>query len=298
MGGKIDHSINQGRGSYTFQMGGQNVHRIGSLLPSAQATPKFCQLYIYDTEDEICNRKNTISPNNPERLNDEITRLLQNMIDANNVLIQSFRMATDRLCANIDSDVRIRLISRRDTDGRTYNRPTASEVAGLIEWDIGPNMEKRDIIMQKECGRLQRISELNPLYIPLQYPLLFPFGEDGFRLNISHSEYSLGASSSDKPRDELTCREWIAFRIQERSPSIEYPTIVSSGKGFHQFLVDVYMMVESHRLNFLRFYQDRLRVDNYNNLSNAVERGDVESSSASSRFIVPFSFQAGEAFMK
>ncbi|KAH9622346.1 hypothetical protein KSS87_022355, partial [Heliosperma pusillum] len=135
-------------------------------------------------------------------------------------------------------------------------------------------------------------------YIPLQYPLLFPFGEDGFRLDIPHSEYSLGASSSDKPRDELTCREWIAFRIQERCPSIEYPTIVSSGKGFHQFLVDVYMMVESHRLNFLRFHQDRLRVDNYNNLSNAVERGDVEPSSTGSRFIVPSSFQAGDAFMK
>ncbi|KAH9620971.1 hypothetical protein KSS87_023892 [Heliosperma pusillum] len=298
MGGKIDHSINQGRGPYTFRMGGQNVHRIGSLLPSPQTTPKFCQLYIYDTEEEIRNRKNAISPNNPERLNDELTRLLKDMVDENNVLAQTFRMARDRLCADTDCDVSIRLISRRDTDGRTYNRPTASEVAGLIEGDIGPNMEKRDIIVQKENGRLQRISELHPLYTPLQYPLLFPFGEDGYRLDIPHSESSLGASSSDKPRDELTCREWIAFRIQERSPSIEYPTIVSSGKGFHQFLVDGYMMVESHRLNFLRFHQDRLRVDNYNNLSNAVERGEVEPSSAGSRFIVPSSFQGGEAFMK
>ncbi|KAH9602305.1 hypothetical protein KSS87_012983 [Heliosperma pusillum] len=239
-----------------------------------------------------------LNPNNPERLNDELTRLLKDMVDENNVLAQTFRMARDRLCADIDCDVSIRLISRRDTDGRTYNRPTASEVAGLIEEDIGPNMEKRDIIVQKENGRLQRISKLHPLYTPLQYPLLFPFGEDGYRLDIPHSESSLGASSNDKPRDELTCREWIAFRIQERSPSIEYPTIVSSGKGFHQFLVDGYMMVESHRLNFLRFHQDRLRVDNYNNLSNAVERGEVEPSSAGSHFIVPSSFQGGEAFMK
>ncbi|KAH9605570.1 hypothetical protein KSS87_016782 [Heliosperma pusillum] len=298
MGGKIDHSINQGRGPYTFRMGGQNVHRIGSLLSSPQTTPKFCQLYIYDTEEEIRNRKKAISPNNPERLNDELTRLLKDMVDENNVLAQTFRMARDRLCADIDCDVSIRLISKRDTDGRTYNRPTTSEVAGLIEGDIGPNMEKRDIIVQKENGRLQRISELQPLYTPLQYPLLFPFGEDGYRLDIPHSESSLGASSSDTPRDELTCKEWIAFRIQERSPSIEYPTIVSSGKGFHQFLVDGYMMVESHRLNFLRFHQDKLRVDNYNNLSNTVERGEVEPSSAGSRFIVPSSFQGGEAFMK
>ncbi|KAH9613206.1 hypothetical protein KSS87_004398 [Heliosperma pusillum] len=297
-GWKIDHSINQGRGPYTFRMGGQNVHRIGSLFSSPQTTPKFSQLYIYDTEEEIRNRKNAISPNNPERLNDELTRLLKDMVDENNVLAQTLRIARDRLCADIDCDVSIRLISRRDTDDQTYNRPTASEVAGLIEGDIGQNMEKRDIIVQKENGRLQCISELHPLYTPLQYPLLFPFGEDGYRLDIPHSESSLGASSSNKPRDELTCREWIAFRIQERSPSIEYPTIVSSGKGFHQFLVDGYMMVESHRLNFLWFHQDRLWVDNYNNLSNVVERGEVEPSFAGSRFIVPSSFHGGEAFMK
>ncbi|XP_074297194.1 uncharacterized protein LOC141627892 [Silene latifolia] len=60
MGGNIDHSINQGRGPYTFRMGGQNIHRIGSLLPSTGATPKFCQLYIYDTEEEVENRKKAI----------------------------------------------------------------------------------------------------------------------------------------------------------------------------------------------------------------------------------------------
>ncbi|KAH9613340.1 hypothetical protein KSS87_013368, partial [Heliosperma pusillum] len=250
------------------------------------------------SKEEILNRKNAISPNNPERLNDELTRLLKDMIDENNVLALTFRMARDRLCADIDCDVSITRISRRDTEGRTYKRPNSSEVAWLIEGDIGPNMEKRDIIVQKENFRLQRISELHPLYTPLQYPLLFPFGEDGYRLDIPHRESSLGAISSDKPRDELTSREWIAFRIQERSPSIEYPTIVSSGKGFHQFLVDGYMMVESHWLNFLRFHQDRLQVDNYNNLSNDVERGEVEQSSAGSRFIMPSSFQGGEAFMK
>lgn len=60
MGGKIDHSINQGRGPYTFRMGGQNCHRIGTLLPDGEARPKFCQLYIYDTEEEVRNRKNAI----------------------------------------------------------------------------------------------------------------------------------------------------------------------------------------------------------------------------------------------
>lgn len=56
MGGKIDKSVNQGRGPYSFTLHGQNYHRIGSLLPDDGSTPKFAQLYIYDTDHEVQNR--------------------------------------------------------------------------------------------------------------------------------------------------------------------------------------------------------------------------------------------------
>ena len=52
MGGKIDKEVNKGRGPYCFKMGGQNFHKIGSLLPDEGKEPKFAQLYIYDTEHE------------------------------------------------------------------------------------------------------------------------------------------------------------------------------------------------------------------------------------------------------
>ncbi|XP_074277057.1 uncharacterized protein LOC141600710 [Silene latifolia] len=298
MGGKIDHSINQGRGPYTFRMGGQNVHRIGTLVPPAESSPKFCQLYIYDTEEEVYNRKTAISPNDPSRFNDGLIRLLKNMIDQYNPLAKLFRMVRDKLSLDKDSEVSIRLISRREKDGRTYNRPTVSEIAALIEGDIGPNMEKRDIIVKKSCGGLQRISELHPLYTPLQYPLLFPSGDDGYRLGIQHGEASIGVSTSEQPCEETTCREWFAYRLQDRSPDIEFPTLLLSGKAFHQFLVDGYMMVESHRLNYIRFNQERLRVDNYKNLSNAVGRGDIEPSSAGARYIIPSSFPGGDKWKK
>lgn len=60
MGGRIDYSVNQGRGPYCFRMGGQNSHLIGSLLPKQSEPPKFCQLYIYDTAAEVQNRKNAV----------------------------------------------------------------------------------------------------------------------------------------------------------------------------------------------------------------------------------------------
>ena len=94
-------------------------------------------------------------------------------------------MARDRL-ANSDVDnVRLRLIATREKDGRTYNVPTVSEVAALIVGDFNPN-SRRDIILETENGQLQRIHELHSSYLGLQFPLLFPYGEDGYRPDILH----------------------------------------------------------------------------------------------------------------
>lgn len=56
MGGKIETRINHGQGPPHFVISGQNYHRIGCLLPSDGERPKFCQFYIYDTENELANR--------------------------------------------------------------------------------------------------------------------------------------------------------------------------------------------------------------------------------------------------
>jgi len=45
-------------------------------------------------------------------------------------------------------------------------------------------MPSRDIIIEEKSGYLQRISEIEPCYLPLQYPLLFSNGEDGYRPRI------------------------------------------------------------------------------------------------------------------
>lgn len=56
MGERIDVSANKGNAPLIFIMNGENYHRIGSLLPLPGNHPKFAQLYIYDTDNEISNR--------------------------------------------------------------------------------------------------------------------------------------------------------------------------------------------------------------------------------------------------
>lgn len=56
LGGRIDRTVNEGNAPPTFIMCGENYHRIGSLVPQPGSTPKFAQLYIYDTQNEVSNR--------------------------------------------------------------------------------------------------------------------------------------------------------------------------------------------------------------------------------------------------
>ncbi|CDY32193.1 BnaA03g54740D [Brassica napus] len=55
LGGKVDRSVKKGIGPQMFQLQGENYHLMGSLKPP-NGEPKFGQLYIVDTENEIVNR--------------------------------------------------------------------------------------------------------------------------------------------------------------------------------------------------------------------------------------------------
>ena len=57
---KLDKSINDSRGPPTIRIQGQPCHRIGSLLPMPEKEPKFAQLYIFGTDNEVQNRINAI----------------------------------------------------------------------------------------------------------------------------------------------------------------------------------------------------------------------------------------------
>ncbi|CAK8570203.1 unnamed protein product [Lathyrus sativus] len=131
------------------------------------------------------------------------------MLYEHNPHAKSFKMAKHWLLNSNTQNLKLRLISNRSTDGRVYNQPTISEVAALIVGDLDTT-EIRDIIMQTKGGELQRTNELHASYLAYQYPLIFPYGEDGYRPNIAHRDLDI---FQDNKRNRLTIREWLAFRI-------------------------------------------------------------------------------------
>ncbi|XP_058727025.1 uncharacterized protein LOC131598443 [Vicia villosa] len=288
-GAKLDNKYNNGYGPPIVRIQGQSCHRIGSLLPPEGQKPKFAQLYIYDTENEVENIMDGLRDRT--NIDPEIVQQLSSMLYEHNTHAKSFQMAKERI--NIDNihNLKLRLISDRKTDGRIYNQPTVSEVAALIVGDVD-TAEERDIIMEKRSGKLKRIDEFHASYLAFQYLLIFTYGEDGYRPDVAHRDLEI---FDENKRNRLTIREWLAFRIQSRSN--EAKTLLSSRRLFQQFLVDGYTMMESERLTWLRNNQSKLRVSKYNNLNEQGDESAALGSSTGKRVALPSSYIGSRRFM-
>ncbi|KAH1060573.1 hypothetical protein GYH30_004170 [Glycine max] len=184
---KLDKTVNNSRRPPTIRIQGQPCHRIGSLLPMPGKNPNL-HSYISLTQ----------KMNQYSRIKSHIVLALTHMLDQHNSYAKSFRMVRDRLADDQADNIKLQLIAARGKDGRVYNMPNIPEIVALIVGDFHPG-SKRDIIVETQNGELQRIHELHPSYLPLQYPLLFPYGEDGYRADILHR-----STSSSKKRKLLS----------------------------------------------------------------------------------------------
>ncbi|KAH1151150.1 hypothetical protein GYH30_044898 [Glycine max] len=265
-GAKIYTSLLKGKGPTIYKIHGQSCHLIGSLLPMAGKPPQFSQLYIYDTKNEIENRIGASSCARQNLLDLELVSKLKDMLDEYNVFVSQptlrweYEAKSQRsifqkekrvvVSTNVYSRKTFEKQKRqRKKDGRIYNLPTVLEVITSIV-GVANQPINRDIILEKQSGRSQRINELHPGYLGLQYPLLFPYGEDGYRNDINHRDMD---DSYERKRNRLTIKEFLCFRLHSKKD--EAQTLLRSRRLFQQFIVDGYKMMEAEQLLFTKTYQ-------------------------------------------
>ena len=215
------------------------------------------------------------------------------MLDSINPLVKEFRMAGERIRTKDDQSLKLKLIGTRTRDGRDYNLPTGSEVAALIVGDFDETKNKRDIILHRHDGDLKRISELHPSYLAMQYPLLFPYAEDGYRTNIFH----FGVTDYDEKNKgtRVTMKEYFAYRIQER-PN-EFSMMLNGRRLFQQFIVDGYTMIESERMSFNKKNNKELRSETYSRLAKLAENPESGVKLRGRKVVLPSSFTGSPRYM-
>ncbi|CAL9002644.1 unnamed protein product [Prunus brigantina] len=293
MGAKVDHSVNSGPGPYIFKISGQVHHLMGSLLPLEGECPKFAQLYIYDTHNETMNRLNAVNcKQKNEKLDEDIVQGLITMFDESNELVKLFRTARDKFEKDCLTSLKLRLLGRQADDSKQYEQPTCDEIGGLVVGDIGLFDSNRDIVIELKAGELKRITKLNPKFMSLQYPILFPYGEDGYKPDLKWTNDYKG---HEPKRGRVPMRAFIAYQIQERGPLLD--TLLKGGRLFQQFLVDSYATLEEDRLDYIRKNQTNLRSEIYKGIYDAISKGDSDANNVGQKVILPSSYTGSTRYM-
>ncbi|XP_074373334.1 uncharacterized protein LOC141713698 [Apium graveolens] len=270
-GGNIDHSINNGRAPYVYRLNGQNHQVFGSLIPNDNESPKFCQLYIYDAINEVDNRLRWVSVHDRESVDKEVVRGLITMLDETNQLVGEFRQQRDLYESGEIVELQITLKVIRSESGRECHISSTDEVAGIMVGDTEETCGDRDIVVNEKGKGLVRVSYIHPKLMALQYPLLFPRGEDGFHPKI---KFEKTADSSCKPRGFLSLKNYYSYTFQIRE---------SDGKT---------------RLWWIRTHQTTLRNELYNNICRSISRGEVDSSNTGKGIVLPAGYVGSKRYMQ
>ena len=169
-----------------------------------------------------------------------------------------------------------------------FNAPTADEVALVM---VGEQFSHRDIILESHDSKLRRISELHRSYDALQYPLLFPYGEDGYSIDIPQRT----GNGGQPVKKTVSAASFYTYRIMCRESEDNH--LLRFNALLSQYLLDMFAKIQAERLNFIRNNQAALRADSYIHLRDAVSNGDVNPDQVGQKVILPSTFNGGPQYM-
>ncbi|EEC78889.1 hypothetical protein OsI_19259 [Oryza sativa Indica Group] len=209
--------------------------------------------------------------------NEDVIRSFMRMLDMNNPIVQVFRTARDRLANQSEDHYFVRLFAVPNQHGSVYSAPIASEVVGLVVNDLGTTDQGRDLIVQDHASHLQRIKESHCKFMTMQYPLLFPYGEDGFHKDLKYCQCQRSGAIK---RYYVTMVEFFAYRLHDRVGDFNTP--LRCKKLTQSYEVDGFCCVEDGRLSHYRIdsFQKKYRASPYNSLVQAVSTGMTQGSTA------------------
>nr|GEV79029.1 helitron helicase-like domain-containing protein [Tanacetum cinerariifolium] len=127
--------------------------------------PRFLQLYIYDTDNEVDNRMSHFGGDN-SILRRDIVEGLIDMLDTHNALLQLFRTTHEKYEDIHVPNFKVRLYNV--IGAREYELPTG-DMLGAIVYEPGPEFDMDyDIVLEERFGYPQRVNKLQPSYMSLQ----------------------------------------------------------------------------------------------------------------------------------
>ena len=136
---------------------------------------------------------------------------IQNLLHQHNSYVKDFKSALRNVPSNqFAKGFKIKITAECNPVGQhkgCFNVPLTNEESVLLD---GNHFGNRDIILHSRGGHLKRINELHRSYDPLQYPLMFPFGDDGYSIDIPQAINS---------KKMVSCMSFYSYRLMIRDDS-------------------------------------------------------------------------------
>ncbi|XP_073302966.1 uncharacterized protein [Primulina huaijiensis] len=174
----------------------------------------------------------------------------------------------------------------------------------------------RDIVVHGNDGLMHQIMYYFRCYDPLQYPLFFPYGDSGWHQHIpkisndlasgdvvidvmpnsnvsSFSEVVVGETRAVHGKNDrmVSCRKYYCYKLQIRDTDMS--VLLCGRRLLQQFVVDMYIKLETTRLDYYRRNQSEIRSEMYQGIVDSVVNGETRGSEIGHRVVLPASFIGG-----
>ena len=285
-------------GPAALKIHGQLYRRGGPMLADENATPMCLQTYFFDPSQQDIIRNERV---HGEKTSVAITRKRMRLFKtlrlmlhaAGNPYLRDFCTIDEYIKHNnlnpkelqfeIHSDIKP---SEERVHAGRYHLPGALHEMALLR----PKAEIQDGNRKIVCWvrnphpdqpALQFYNDTHRSYDPLAYPLLFPRGNDGWRIHLP--------SNNNEHQRHVTLPEYVRYHMMDR---LTHNYMHDGRKLYQQWIIDQYAKTESSRLSYLRRNQTTLRRDDYRNVADALRKGEIENSGCMT--ILPHSFTGSD----
>ncbi|XP_043479916.1 uncharacterized protein LOC122509746 [Leptopilina heterotoma] len=253
------------RGPYCFKIQGQIYYQINNALyPETGVDPNFGQLFIYDADDAVQYRLNY-----NDNLDSEILYSIESVMRTHNAFTKSFKMMKEVIDIETElarasnqkvPELKLLFTLKKGMDRRRYNFQRVDEVAAIFNTNSeGEVPESYVTVHNKATKELQLVSSLDPNVEPWIYPIYYPYGVEGYNINMIRSD-----SHQRRKKVRISRAAFIKYKIAIRDK--EFNPFLHGGRLFQQWLVDNAVKNEKDKLSFCANNQSQLRCESYKGL--------------------------------
>ena len=222
-----------GYGPNMVKIQGKIYHRIFDLSWNNGGSANNSELYI----DDGSLRKKAGSQRN---LNIKIISEIEAFLNNVNPLCSVYKQLGNH--PSNTAHIVFEKTSRKTNGPVLGDRPTAEEIAAIIKTDDALGGPRKASIWKVNEREPQFIDILDPIYEPLQYPIVFPYGTAGWHVGMT-------GQSGRKLSQTKYYRQWMLCG-DDRMRRL--------GRLGQEVYVDGYSRIQEEKLNFLRHNQSKL----------------------------------------